>query len=234
MKKEKQQKRPKRTEGPARTGAQDLCRGYGIRCCGQYPVCYRRLYVCQISGFCARGVSGLALICNYLWDLPIGTMTLIINIPIIIISYKVVGRKFLLKSFKTMVISTLFLDLVFPLTPLYTGNSFLAAIFSGVFMGAGLALIYMRGSSTGGTDFLIVTIKKLKPHFSMGQVTLMTDLVVIVLGGFVFGNIDAVLYGVISTYAASVIIDKIIYGAGQRQAGHHHHHRRLCHCEEDR
>ena len=68
--------------------------------------------------------------------------------------------------------------------------------------------------STGGTDFLIVTIKKLKPHFSMGQVTLMTDLVVIVLGGFVFGNIDAVLYGVISTYAASVIIDKIIYGAG--------------------
>ena len=54
---------------------------------------------------------------------------LIINIPIIIISYKVVGRKFLLKSFKTMVISTLFLDLVFPLTPLYTGNSFLAAIF---------------------------------------------------------------------------------------------------------
>lgn len=79
---------------------------------------------------------------------------------------------------------------------------------------SGLALIYMRGSSTGGTDFLIVTIKKLKPHFSMGQVTLMTDLVVIVLGGFVFGNIDAVLYGVISTYAASVIIDKIIYGAG--------------------
>ena len=41
-------------ESPAHTGAQDLCRGYGIRCCGQYPVCYRRLYVCQISGFCAR------------------------------------------------------------------------------------------------------------------------------------------------------------------------------------
>ena len=172
---------------------------------------------CLLSAFIRlpnQRILRLALICNYLWNLPIGTMTLIINIPIIIISYKVVGRKFLLKSFKTMVISTLFLDLVFPLTPLYTGNSFLAAIFSGVFMGAGLALIYMRGSSTGGTDFLIVTIKKLKPHFSMGQVTLMTDLVVIVLGGFVFGNIDAVLYGVISTYAASVLIDKIIYGAG--------------------
>lgn len=164
--------------------------------------------------FAPGGVSGIALILNHLWGLPIGTMTLLINIPIILVSYKVLGRKFLLRSFKTMVISTIILDLVFPMTPVYVGNAFLAAIFSGVFMGAGLALIYMRGSSTGGTDFLIATIKKLKPHFSMGQATLMTDLVVIVLGGFIFGNIDAVLYGVVSTYASSVVIDKIMYGAG--------------------
>ena len=214
MKKEKQQKRPKRTKAQRVQALKTFAVDTVYDVVGSILFAIGVYTFAKSADFAPGGVSGLALICNYLWDLPIGTMTLIINIPIIIISYKVVGRKFLLKSFKTMVISTLFLDLVFPLTPLYTGNSFLAAIFSGVFMGAGLALIYMRGSSTGGTDFLIVTIKKLKPHFSMGQVTLMTDLVVIVLGGFVFGNIDAVLYGVISTYAASVIIDKIIYGAG--------------------
>ena len=214
MKKEKQQKRPKRTKAQRVQALKTFAVDTVYDVVGSILFAIGVYTFAKSADFAPGGVSGLALICNYLLDLPIGTMTLIINIPIIIISYKVVGRKFLLKSFKTMVISTLFLDLVFPLTPLYTGNSFLAAIFSGVFMGAGLALIYMRGSSTGGTDFLIVTIKKLKPHFSMGQVTLMTDLVVIVLGGFVFGNIDAVLYGVISTYAASVIIDKIIYGAG--------------------
>lgn len=166
------------------------------------------------ADFAPGGVTGLALILNHLWRLPIGTTTLALNIPIIVLSYRLVGRKFLLKSFCTMVISTFFLDLVFPLTPMYTGNPLLAALFSGVFMGAGLALVYMRGSSTGGTDFLIFSIKKLRPHFSMGQVTLIIDLSVILLGGVFFRNIDALLYGAICTYAQSLIIDKVMYGAG--------------------
>ncbi len=166
------------------------------------------------ADFAPGGVSGLALILNHLLGAPIGTTTLLLNIPIILLSYRVVGRKFLLKSFRTMVVSTIFLDLVFPLTPTYTGNALLAAVFSGVFMGAGLAVVYMRGSSTGGTDFLIVSIKKLKPHFSMGQVSLMIDLTVILLGGLFFRRIDALLYGAICTYAQSLVIDKVMYGAG--------------------
>lgn len=166
------------------------------------------------ADFAPGGVTGLALILNHLWRWPIGTTTLALNIPIILLSCRVVGRKFLFKSFRTMVISTFFLDLVFPHTPAYTGSPLLAAVFSGVFMGAGLALVYMRGSSTGGTDFLIFTVKKLRPHFSMGQVTLLIDLSVILLGGIFFRNIDALLYGAICTYAQSLVIDKVMYGAG--------------------
>mgnify|MGYP002269330988 CR=1 FL=1 len=143
MKKEKQQKRPKRTKAQRVQALKTFAVDTVYDVVGSILFAIGVYTFAKSADFAPGGVSGLALICNYLWDLPIGTMTLIINIPIIIISYKVVGRKFLLKSFKTMVISTLFLDLVFPLTPLYTGNSFLAAIFSGVFMGAGLALIYM-------------------------------------------------------------------------------------------
>lgn len=173
------------------------------------------LYTFAKSGeFAPGGVSGLALIFNRLWQMPIGISTLIINIPVVILSYKVLGRKFLLKSFQTMLISTLLIDGVFPYTPEYTGSRLLSAVFMGVFMGAGLALIYMRGSSTGGSDFLNVTIRKLCPHFSMGQIVMMTDLVIIGVGGLVYGDIDAVLYGVISTYVTSLVIDKILYGAG--------------------
>lgn len=166
------------------------------------------------GNFAPGGVSGLALIFNHVFNTPIGTMSLVLNIPVVLLSYKLLGKKFLLKSFKTMVISTFFIDIVFPQFPVYTGNSFLAAIFTGVFVGAGLAIIYMRGSSTGGADFLIISIKKLFPHFSIGQITLGADAVVIILGGIVFKNIDAVLYGAIATFATSAIIDKIMYGAG--------------------
>lgn len=166
------------------------------------------------SNFAPGGVSGLSLILNHLFNLPIGVMSLVLNIPVVLLSYKLLGKKFLIKSFKTMLISTFILDVIFPLFPTYTGNSFLSAIFTGVFLGIGLSLIYMRGSSTGGADFLIISIKKLYPHFSIGQITLAADSLVIILGGLVFKNIDAVLYGAIATYVASAVIDKIMYGAG--------------------
>lgn len=167
----------------------------------------------KAAEYAPGGVSGLALICNYLWGLPIGVITLVFNVPIILFSYRVVGKTFLWKSLRTMIISTILVDGLFPHFSFYTGNRLLAAVFAGVFMGAGLALVYMRGSSTGGTDFLIVSVRKLKPHFSMGQITLLLDGVVIVLGGFVYGDIDAVLYGVLSTYIASMVMDKMMYGA---------------------
>lgn len=166
------------------------------------------------AGFAPGGVSGLALIVNYLWGIPVGTMTLLLNIPLIIISYKAVGKRLLIKSAVTMLISTLFLDVVFPLFPMYSGDRLIAAVCSGAFLGAGMALFYIRGSSSGGIDFLALAIKKEKPHMTIGVITLLIDLVVILLGWPVFGDVDAVLYGVLATVVSTVAIDKILYGVG--------------------
>ena len=136
----------------------------------------------KLASFAPGGISGVALILIHLWNLPIGTTSLVINIPLILLSYRIVGRKFMIKSIRTILINTFFLDFVFPLTPAYDGNPMLAALFSGVFFGCGLALIYMRGSSTGGTDFLTMSIKALHPHLSIGAVTMAIDLVIILIG----------------------------------------------------
>ena len=166
------------------------------------------------AGFAPGGVSGLALILNHIWGLPVGTVTLLLNIPLAAVSYKTVGRRLLAKSAKTMIISSLILDVIFPFTPIYEGNRMVAAIYSGVFLGAGMALFYMRGSSSGGIDFLALTIKKKRPYMSIGVITLSIDLVVIFLGWPVFGDVDAVLYGVASTGVCAIVIDKILYGIG--------------------
>lgn len=166
------------------------------------------------AGFAPGGVSGLALILNSLWGLPVGTMTLLLNVPLIIISYHAVGRRLLLKSGVTMVISTIFVDLVFPMFPMYSGSRMMAAICSGVCLGAGMALFYIHGSSSGGIDFLTLTIKKKKPHMTIGVITIAIDVVVILLGVPVFGDIDSALYGMMATFVASVVIDKVLYGLG--------------------
>ena len=168
----------------------------------------------KAADFAPGGISGLALILNHLWGLPIGIMTLVLNIPLVLISYRVVGKEFLLKTARSMVVSTIFLDLIFPHTPAYIGSPFMAALYSGICLGAGMAFFYMRGSSSGGMDFLIMTIKVRYPHFSLGMVSMVSDFVVILLGWPVFGNIDAVLYGLTTAFAASTVLDKIMYGMG--------------------
>ena len=165
----------------------------------------------KTADFAPGGLSGLALIMNHLWRFPIGITTLALNIPLIILSFR---RRFMFKSARTMIVCTIFLDLIFPYTKPYTGEPFMAALFSGVCLGAALALFYMRGSSSGGTDFLTMSIKAIKPHLSIGFVTMAIDLLIILLGWPVFGNVDAVLYGLISAFVTSVVIDKIMYGMG--------------------
>lgn len=176
------------------------------------------LYAAGIYSFASQaefapgGVSGLAIIINHFTNLPIGTCTLILNIPIIIICLKTLGKTFFLKSIKTMIISTVIIDFVFPLLPVYTGDALMAALFAGALSGAGLALVYWRGSSTGGTDFLIMSLRKKFPHLSIGTISIFIDGTVIMLGGIVFGRIDAVLQGIVMTAVSTTVIDKITAG----------------------
>ena len=179
-----------------------------------------RLFDLGIYNFAANaefapvGVSGLAIIINYLFKAPMGITSILLNIPILLISYKLLGRRFMIKSIKSMLIFSLMLDLVVPFFPVYQGEPLIAAICTGVLSGAGLSIVYLRGGSTGGTDFLVMALRKLFPQFSIGQFTLVVDGCVILLGGVVFRNLDAVILGLIATAATTMIIDKIMYNIG--------------------
>ena len=161
--------------------------------------------------FAPGGIAGLAVILNHFTDLPIGLCTLAFNVPVILLCFKTLGRTFFLRSLCTMAVSTILLDFVFPLLPVYHGDALMAALFAGALSGAGLALIYAQDSSTGGTDFVILSLRKKMPHLSIGTISLVTDGVVILLGGLAFGRIDAVLQGIVMTAVCTTIIDKITY-----------------------
>ncbi len=162
--------------------------------------------------FAPIGFPGLTVILNYLFGFPLGLTLILLNIPAILISFKVLGTKFILRSAKTMIIFGLVLDYVVPYFPQYSGNHFYACICTGVFGGIGLTVVYLRGIASGGTDFIIMAIHKLLPHFSIGQITWVVDGSVILLGGFVFKNIDAVVIGLISVLITTIVVDKIMLG----------------------
>ena len=162
--------------------------------------------------FPLAGVSGIALIFYRLFGLPIGLGTILLNIPIILFSYKVLGRRFLLRSLQSLLISSVILDYVVPFLPVYSGERMLAAICTGVLCGFGYALIFMNHSSTAGMDLVTMSIRVKYPHLSLGKVVFMLDVAVVLLGGAIFKDADATIYGCIITYLLTTVMDKIMYG----------------------
>ena len=173
------------------------------------------VYVFAVNAdFAPGGITGLAILVNHFFPfLPIGSLTVILNIPVIVLCYAFLGRKYLVKSILSMGIIAFALDVIYPHVPAYTGDPLLAALFAGLISGVGLALIYARGYCTGGSDFVIMAIRKKFPHLSVGSITLIIDGCIILAGGFVFGRVDAVLQGIVMTASSTVMMDKILYGA---------------------
>lgn len=169
-------------------------------------------------GFPMAGFSGIALILYYLFKWPIGLVSGLLNIPVALATYRLLGKRFFLDSLKTMAISYVIMDLVAPLLPVYHGDPLLAAICSGVFCGAGYGLIFMRGSSTGGMDFIIVAIRKRHPHLTLGTISFVLDAFIILLGAyFAKTGIDGIIYGIVITFILTMVLDKVMFGAESKK-----------------
>ncbi|MBQ4551766.1 MAG: YitT family protein [Clostridia bacterium] len=162
--------------------------------------------------FPMTGFSGLALIAYRLWGMPIGVTTALLNVPVAILCYRLLGKGFFLRSLRCIVISTVLIDYVAPLLPVYEGERLLAALCTGIIGGLGYALIYVRNSSTGGSDFIIMAIKAIKPHLEMSRIIFISDAFIVLLGGFIFKDMDGVIYGFIINYFYGQMIDQLLLG----------------------
>ena len=159
------------------------------------------------------GITGVGQIINAIlpWA-PIGTVVIILNIPLFILGWRLYGGHLLLSSLYAMAVSSVFIDLVNSFWPFEPMDSLLACIFGGILMGASLGLVFQQGATTGGTD-LIARLLKLKISWlPMGRLLMATDLVVIVATAIAFGSIYSALYGLVALYIASIVMDRMLYG----------------------
>ena len=94
----------------------------------------------------------------------------------------------------------------------YTKDPLLAALFGGLLLGAALGIVFMRGSTTGGTDVLGRLLQIKLPNAPMGKLIMCTDGAILLFSAFVYRNIETVLYGVITIFIEMKMIDMILYG----------------------
>lgn len=158
------------------------------------------------------GVAGLSAILYRLFGVPMGLSNVLINIPIILFSYKLLGRAFFLRSVRCMVLFAVFTDYLLPFLPEYRGDRLLATLCGGVVCGIGDALIYMQNSSTGGLDFVTMAIKAKHPYLPFGNLTFGAALAVILLNGAVFRDVDSIIYGLLFNFLVAAVINKMMFG----------------------
>ncbi len=158
------------------------------------------------------GVTGISTMVNYLTGIPVGTVSLLINLPLLLLGYRYIGRSFALKTMVSVVSFTLFIDVLYPRLPVYQGDLMLASLFGGVLIGVGLGIVFTRGSSTGGTDITNRMVQRKFPHIKLGRIVFITDSVIILLAAFVFQNIESSLYALVAMFASSLLIDLVVTG----------------------
>ena len=159
------------------------------------------------------GMVGIATIVNFLSGIPIGTFSVVLNIPLMILGFWKLGRRFMIKTLISLFAYSFALDFLFINLPTYTNNVLVACIFGGVLMGAGLGMVMSRGGSTGGMDIINKLILRRFPHMKFGRIQFTTDAVIVLGSVFAYGNIEVALLALICLYITAIVLDAVLYGA---------------------
>jgi len=167
----------------------------------------------ETANIAPGGAVGVALMLNHVTNLPVGRLTLMVNVPLLILAWFHLSRAFALRTAFACGICSVVLDYVIaPVFPVYMGDQLMGSLYGGILVGVGMAFIFLSGSTTGGSDVVGYLLQKKYPHVSIGRALMMIDGIILSTSIFVFGNVDAALFGLISLYAQTKVIDMIIYG----------------------
>lgn len=169
------------------------------------------------SSLLTGGVTGIAIIFYFLTGLPIGAQTLAYNVPLLIASYKLLGKKYTID----VVIGTLIFSFALDATKFLaaytpTQDLMLASIYGGIFNGIGYGIVFRMNGSTGGFDILGAIFKK---YYSMdiGSVIFGFNCLIVVVAGALF-NVSSAMFTLICMYVTSQMTNKVIDGINQRKA----------------
>ena len=161
------------------------------------------------------GIVGISIMINNLSGIPLGLMTLVLNIPFLLIGMRKLGTKFIVKSAVAMVAFSSFLEIFAPFVDI-THEYLLAVCFGGVFLGVGVGFVIRAGGCLDGTETVAIFLNK-KFNLPVGQTVLFFNVVIYTVAGFLFG-FDRAMYSLLTYFITSKVIDFVEEGVEQAKA----------------
>ena len=157
------------------------------------------------------GISGLSLVIVELLNFgSVGTLSIAINTPLFIMGGVKIGRKFFFGSLLGMLLSNALIDL-FATFGLPAVEPLIGVLYGGVICGVGLGIVFVNGTSTGGSDILVRLLKLKYRNVPIGQISIWFDAIVVVLTGIVFQDLNKALYTGITVFICGKMVDAVVY-----------------------
>ena len=190
-----------------------LLRSYGIIFAGSvlYSLAFAAFFEANQVGM--AGVTGLAQVGNVLFPaLSVGALTFLLNVPIFLVGWKLLGFHLLASSLFSMFVTSAAMDIFTRLGGFSAMDPMLASLCGGALMGLGLGMVFSQGATTGGTDIIGRLLKLKFPWLPLGKLVLAPDLAALVLVAIAFGRLEAALYGAVAMFVSSQVTDTVLYG----------------------
>ena len=157
------------------------------------------------------GISGLAMVLVELLGFgSVGSLSIVVNLPLFVLGGLKIGKKFFAGSLIGMLFSSVLID-VFVLVPMPPTEPLIGALYGGVICGFGLGVVFVCGSSTGGSDILARLLKLKYRNVPIGQITMAFDAFVVILTGLVFQDVSKALYTGVTVFITGKMIDAVVY-----------------------
>ena len=180
--------------------------------CALYALCFNWFF--QPNNISMGGFTGVGQIINhFLPVLPVGIMSIVLNVPLFYIGVRKQGWKLLISSLYAMTIGSLMLDGLAAIYTFQPMEPLLASVYGGVLLGISMGLLMTVGATTGGTELAARLLKYKLRSLSIGRLCMVIDVTVICFYALTFRSVNNALYGIISMYISSLAMDAVVYGS---------------------
>lgn len=160
------------------------------------------------------GVTGLSILVNRFVPLPVGTINLLLNVPIVALGLWKFGWRFIASTMYTLAMTTVFIDTLSPFGAV-TDDLLIAAVLGGALIGVSLAYVFKAGATTGGADIIVKVMRTKWQHIKTNMLFLAFDSMVIVASWIVFRDLTVAFYAGIAVAVDSVVMDRVLYGSDE-------------------
>ena len=188
-------------------------RAYGIIFVGSllFSLAFSAFF--EVNQVGMAGMTGLGQVINvFLPQISVGVIVFVLNVPIFLVGWKLLGFHLLASSLFSMFVTSAAMDIFTRLGGFSAMDPMLASLCGGALMGLGLGMVFSQGATTGGTDIIGRLLKLKFPWLPLGKLVLAPDLAALVLVAIAFGRLEAALYGAVAMFVSSQVTDTVLYG----------------------